>query len=174
MAFEGFGDTGVKRASRLAQQRAIGRVLHKGMLEQVGRMRRRALPEKQTSRNETIERRSQLRLRLTRHRIQQGMRSSRPIAAPICETSLAGPSGRVAPSATLAGLQGPPGWVTEWQRPLERCALATRFQYRLGHLLDERGMPSMRSTMSCRCSRPVTCCRRPRRSWRRCRAAPAD
>jgi AmmeMemoRadiSam system protein B len=35
----------VKRVSRLAQQRAIGRVLHQGMLEQVGRIRRHALLE---------------------------------------------------------------------------------------------------------------------------------
>ena len=49
LAFEGFGDAGVKRASRLAQQRAIGRVLHQGVLEQIGRMRRHALPEQQTS-----------------------------------------------------------------------------------------------------------------------------
>ena len=48
LAFKGFGDTGVKRASRLAQQRAIGRVLHQRMLEQIGRMRRHALPEQQT------------------------------------------------------------------------------------------------------------------------------
>ena len=50
LAFEGFGDAGVKRASRLAQQRAIGRVLHQRVLEQIGRMRRRALPEQQTRR----------------------------------------------------------------------------------------------------------------------------
>ena len=55
LAFEGFGDASVKRASRLAQQRAIGRVLHEGMLEQIGRMRRPALPEQQTSTNETIK-----------------------------------------------------------------------------------------------------------------------
>jgi hypothetical protein len=39
LAFEGFGDTAVKRASGFAQQRAIGCILHQGMLEQVGRMR---------------------------------------------------------------------------------------------------------------------------------------
>ena len=33
LAFERFGDAGVKRASRLAQQRAVGRVLHQGMFE---------------------------------------------------------------------------------------------------------------------------------------------
>ena len=73
LAFEGFGDASVKRASRLAQQRAIGRVLHQGMLEQISRVRRHALPEQQTGRNETVERRSQLRLRLAHHRSQQGM-----------------------------------------------------------------------------------------------------
>jgi hypothetical protein len=56
LAFEGFGNTGVKRASRLAQQRAICRVLHQGMFEQVPRIRRQTLSEQQTSLNETVER----------------------------------------------------------------------------------------------------------------------
>ena len=54
LAFEGFGNAGMKRASRLAQQRAISRVLHQGMLEQVARMRRHALPEQQTGGHETV------------------------------------------------------------------------------------------------------------------------
>jgi hypothetical protein len=45
LALEGFRDTSVKCASRLAQQRAIGRVLYQGMFEQIGRIRRHALPE---------------------------------------------------------------------------------------------------------------------------------
>ena len=44
------GDTGVQRAPRLAQQRAIGGVLHECMLEQISRVRRHALPEQQTGR----------------------------------------------------------------------------------------------------------------------------
>ena len=83
LALDAFGDARVKSASRLAQQGAIGRVLHQGMLEQIGRMRRRTLPEQQASGNETIERRSQLRLRPPYHCRQQCMRELRPIAAPI-------------------------------------------------------------------------------------------
>src|SRR5271154_2156114 len=93
LGFEGFGDTGVKRAARLAQQRAVGRVLHQGVLEQICRMGRRALPEQQTSRDETVERRSHLPtsgLRTTA--ASRACENSRPIAAPICATSLAGPS----------------------------------------------------------------------------------
>ena len=48
LAFEGFGDASVKCASGLAQQRAISRILHKSVLEQIGRMGRRALAEHQT------------------------------------------------------------------------------------------------------------------------------
>jgi len=55
-AFKDFGDTGVKRAPWLAQPRAIGRVLHQGMLEQVACLRRHALSEQQSSLNETVER----------------------------------------------------------------------------------------------------------------------
>ena len=54
--------------------KAIRRVLHQGVLEQIGRMRRRALPEQQISRDETVERRSQFRVRLAPHRSQQGVR----------------------------------------------------------------------------------------------------
>ena len=35
LALKGFGDASVKRTSRLAQQRAIGGVLHQRMLEQI-------------------------------------------------------------------------------------------------------------------------------------------
>jgi hypothetical protein len=45
LAFEGFGYPGMKRTSGLAQQRAIGSILHQGVLEQVSRMRRHALSE---------------------------------------------------------------------------------------------------------------------------------
>ena len=52
LAFESFGDASVKRASRLAQQRAVGRILHQRVLEQISRVRRYALPEQQTCLNE--------------------------------------------------------------------------------------------------------------------------
>src|SRR5262249_60037008 len=88
LALKGFGDPGVKGASRLPQQRPIGRVPHQGMLEQVGGVRRHALPEQQTGRNQAVDRRSQLRLRLA----SGAWEKSRPIVAPICATSLAAPS----------------------------------------------------------------------------------
>jgi hypothetical protein len=52
--FHGFGDAGVKRAPRLAQQSAIGRVLYQCVLEQIGRLRRETLAEEQTSRDEAV------------------------------------------------------------------------------------------------------------------------
>src|SRR5262249_50763722 len=36
LAFERVGDASVKLASRLAQQQAVGRILHQSMLEQIG------------------------------------------------------------------------------------------------------------------------------------------
>src|ERR1700688_2408891 len=74
LAFKGFGDTGVKRASRLAQQRAIGHVLHEGMLEQIGGKRGYALPEQQAGLYEPVERRTQVVFASVHHRSQQGMR----------------------------------------------------------------------------------------------------
>src|SRR6516164_5238627 len=82
LALQRFRDTGVKRASLVPQQRAIGRVLHERMLEQVGRMRRHALPEKQASGNETVKPRFQLPVRLVYDRSQQGMRELAPNRSP--------------------------------------------------------------------------------------------
>ena len=62
LAFEGFGDPGVKRPSRFAQQSAISRVLHQRVLEQISRVRRHTLPKQQTCRNETVERPLKFRL----------------------------------------------------------------------------------------------------------------
>ena len=56
LALKGLDNAGVKRSSRFAQQRAIGRVLHQCVLEQIGRVRRHALLEQQTSSDETVER----------------------------------------------------------------------------------------------------------------------
>src|SRR6266516_3104232 len=53
LTFEGFGDSGMKRTSRLAQQRAVRRIPYQCMLEKVGLVRRATLPE-QTSPNETV------------------------------------------------------------------------------------------------------------------------
>ncbi len=48
------------------------------MLEQVACVRRHALPEQQTGRNETVERRIEFRLRLVGRRSQHGMRKFTP------------------------------------------------------------------------------------------------
>src|SRR4029450_9704567 len=82
LALQGFRDTGVKRASLLPQQRAIGRILHERMLEQVGCMRRHAMPEKQASGNGKVKRRFQLPVRLAYDRSQQGMREVAPNRSP--------------------------------------------------------------------------------------------
>jgi hypothetical protein len=64
----------MKFASRLAQQRAIGRVPHLGMFEEIRCMRRRAPPEQQTSTNDTIKLRTHVRFAFTHHRSQDSMR----------------------------------------------------------------------------------------------------
>src|SRR5262249_17909622 len=45
LVFQGFNNTSMKRASGLTQKSAVGRILHQGMLEQVGPMRGQAQPE---------------------------------------------------------------------------------------------------------------------------------
>ena len=48
--FQGFSNASVKRASRLAQQRPLGCVLHERVFKQICRVRRHALSEEQTCR----------------------------------------------------------------------------------------------------------------------------
>src|SRR5262245_16672994 len=72
--FERFGDSGMKRTPRLAQQRAVSRIPYQCMLKKVGRVRRATLSEHQTSLNASANRRLQLRLRLARDRGQQRVR----------------------------------------------------------------------------------------------------
>src|ERR1700675_2970318 len=74
LPFERVCDTRVEYASRLAQQGAIGRVLHQGMLEQIGRVRRHALAEQQTGPDQTVEFRAEFGLWLAHHGSQQRMR----------------------------------------------------------------------------------------------------
>src|SRR5271169_2022631 len=74
LALERFGNTSVQRPSRLTQQRAVGRVLYKCVFEQISRVRGRTLLEQQASRNETVKRRVEVRLRLARHRSKKRMR----------------------------------------------------------------------------------------------------
>ena len=54
--FESFGNASVQRTSRLAQKSAVGRILNEGVFKQIARVRRHALPEQETGRNETVER----------------------------------------------------------------------------------------------------------------------
>src|SRR5262245_17790581 len=107
LTFEGFGDSGMKRMSRLAQQRAVGRIPYQYMLERVARVRRATLPEQQTSPNETVKRRLQLHLRLADDRSQQRMGELASDRRPDLRQLLAGAK-PAAPSTMRARLRGPP------------------------------------------------------------------
>ena len=74
LALEGFGDSSMKVASRLAQQQAIGRVLHESVFEKIGRIGRHALAEQQPRPNESVELHFQLRLWPGRYCSQEFMR----------------------------------------------------------------------------------------------------
>ena len=68
LTFEDVRDVSMKSATRLSQQRSVGRVLHKRMLEQIRGVWRDALPEQQTSSYKTVERRLEFHLRLSHYR----------------------------------------------------------------------------------------------------------
>ena len=154
LAFKGFGDTGVKRASWLAQQRAIGRVLHQGMLEQVGRMRRHALPEQQAGlmRRSSADPSSASGLRTTK--ASRAWENSRPIAAPICATSLAGPSRSsraISDACKLAGTARAGDGTAATVRRAAPSLSASSTAFVISS--TNRGMPSVRSTISAITSR---------------------
>ena len=73
LGLEGLGDSSMKVASRLAQQQAIGGILHKSMFEKIGGIRRHALAEQQPRPHESVELHFQLRLRPARHCGQEFM-----------------------------------------------------------------------------------------------------
>ena len=60
LILKGFCNAGVKRASRLAKQCAVGCVLYERVLEQVARVRRHTLLEQQACLLKTLKRRSEL------------------------------------------------------------------------------------------------------------------
>ncbi len=57
----------MKRPARLAQEQAVGCILHECVFEEVVRMRWYAVLRYQISVDQTVEGRSKLRLRFTRH-----------------------------------------------------------------------------------------------------------
>ena len=75
---QGLGDQGVELLPGAAQQRAIGGVLHQRVLEQIGRMGRRALAGQQPGLKEPVDRRIQVSVGLARHRGQKRMRKLSP------------------------------------------------------------------------------------------------
>ena len=131
---------GVQRPPWLAQQRAIGRILNKRVLEQISRMRRRRLGEKQTS----TERAGQAPRpapsrsgRATAARRRMGKlppdapRRSAPPPWPLPSRS----SRAISEACKLAGTASAgEGRATR----AFRRALALRLQHRLRHLLDEQ------------------------------------
>ena len=103
-------------------------------------MRRNALSEQQTSaiRRSSADANSASGLLTTA--ASRACENSRPIAAPICATSFAGPSRSsraISEACKLAGTAS----AGEGIAATVRCDLAFAFglQHRLGHLLDEQG-----------------------------------
>src|SRR6202020_1133037 len=78
LALEGFGDSRMKVSSWLAQQKAIGRVLHEGVFETIGGIGRHPLAEQQPRPNESVELHFQLRLWPASHCSHEFMREFAP------------------------------------------------------------------------------------------------
>ena len=139
LAFQNFGNARVQPASRLAQQRAIGGVLHQGMLEQVCRLRRHALAEQQPCGDEPVERRSQVCPRLARHRRQKGVRELPPDGCADLRHVLGGAE-PVEPRHQ-GGVQTCRDRVSRRRNRSGQMlgrTFAFSLQNRLGHLLDEQ------------------------------------
>jgi hypothetical protein len=67
LALKSVSNTGVKGTSWFAQEGAIGSILDQGMLEKVCCVRSDTLSEKQSRRNEPVERRIDFRFGLAHH-----------------------------------------------------------------------------------------------------------
>ena len=152
LAFESFGDAGVKRASRLAQQRAIGRVLHQRVLEQIRRVWRHTLPEQQTCLNEPVERRSRVPPppcgppQLAEHERTLAQSPLRSVPPPWPRRA-----DRAAPSARRAGLREPHKQGRGTAAAVRSAAPSLPASSTAFVISSTNsGMPSVRSMMSCR------------------------
>ena len=83
-----------------------------------------------------------------RHRANSSYENSRPITAPTCAISLAGPSRRAAPSAKRANSRAPRAPRTEPRRGLPRLAFALRLDIAFVISSTNRRIPSVRSAIS--------------------------
>src|SRR6516165_6575477 len=125
--------------STAAQQRAVRRVLHQGMLEQIVCVWRTALAEQQTSPNKTTERGLEFWLWLAQNCSQQGVRE----LAPDGSTDLRQLLGGTEPvkSRHQRGMQACrhcEGGGRDCRCGMFRSVFASRLKHRLGHLFHKK------------------------------------
>src|SRR5262245_4423731 len=153
LTFQGFGDSGMKRTSRLAQQRAVSNVPYQCMLEKVGRVRRaRSCRSSKPARmrRSSVVRSSASGLRTTA--ASRGWVNSRPIAAPICASSLAGPPSRSSRAMSEACRLGGTPSAGDGIAATARAAAVSLPASSTALVISStnKGIPSVRSMMSCR------------------------
>jgi hypothetical protein len=151
LTFQRFGNASMKRAPRLPQQGAVGGVLHQRMLEQVAGMRWYALPEQQASGNQTVQADTNSASGLLTTADRRACENSRPIVAPTCAISFADPSRSsraISDACRLAGTAS----VGVGTEATVRCAAPSLPASSTALVISStnRGMPSVRLTMSCR------------------------
>ena len=138
MKLQTLGDPGMQRPASPAQEGPVSRGLHQGVLEEIGRIRRRAPPRHEPGLKEPVERRRQLRFRQTRHEGHERMRELPPNR----RADLRNRFGRTQPVETRHQRRVQAGRDGERRRgdPRDRArrrAFALRLQHRLRHLLCE-------------------------------------
>src|SRR6516162_10115584 len=133
-------DARVKRASRFTQKRAVSRVLHHGVVEQIRRIWRNALSEQQTRGDETMQRRIEFHLWLANYRNKQRMRELPPDGRPNLRYLFrcAEPVKPCHQRCVQACGKRNRRRRNCCNRTL-CCSLAVRLQHRLCNLLDEQG-----------------------------------
>ena len=156
------GHLQMQRATPLAQQRCLSRVLHQRVLEDVGRLRRRAPLERRPAPTSCSSAAS-ARPRRCANASSNSNENSRPITAPICATSLTAEPSRssraISEACSVAGTrERGRGGLREHIRP----ALPP-LQHRLGQLLDEqrhavRALDDLRDDIARQPRLPTTRC----------------
>ena len=121
------------------RQGAVGRVLDQGMLEGVGRVGRRAVTEHELGRDQLVQGGLQLRLGRSATAASSAWENSRPMAAPICATSLTRASRSRRASSESCSVAG----IASGGRGRELVVVAgvakqAGLEHRLGQLLDEQ------------------------------------
>src|SRR5215472_2188505 len=139
LGFESFDNLFVQRAAMLAQQCAVSSILHQGVLEEVVCVWRNALTEQQARTDERLQGIFKIYLTFAGHRLDERMREfAADRRSNLRELFRSSKTVETRHQRSVKCCGNFEFWRWDRSRCSSRVFLVLRFQYCLGHLLDEQ------------------------------------